>query len=310
MNTKPSRDFVAIDVAKDSLQVRGPNLSGKLSYDAAGLQRLLRQLQKLTHPFVVCEATGGYERPLMALRFKHRIPLSLLNPACVRAFARSKGIRAKTDPLDAQLLLRFAQERQPRPTSPPDPAREQLAALLDRRGHLTEQRAREKNRLKKSPEPILDSIGSMIALINQQLAALEAQIRSLIQHTEALRQPCQLFQLVSGVGEVTAWTLVAFLHEMDRVNRNQLVALVGIAPYNRDSGRRTQPRAIQGGRAKVRKALYMAAHTAAHHNPVIQPYVQGLLARGKPYQCALVAAMRKLLIHLQRLLKNQKKCLA
>ena len=299
MNTQTSRDFVAIDVAKDSLQVRGPNLSGKLSSDAAGLQRLLRQLQKLTHPFVVCEATGGYERPLMAFRFKHRIPVSLLNPARVRDFARSEGIKAKTDPLDAKLLLRFAQEKQPRPTSPPDPARQQLGILLDRRSHLTEQLAREKNRLKKSPELIHDSIRTMVDFTNKQLDALETQIHSLVQQTESLRQRSQLFESVQGVGKVTAWTLIAFVHEMDHVNRNQLVALVGIAPFNRDSGRWKGKRTFQGGRAKVRKALYMATQTAANHNSVIKSYIEKLQARGKPYKWAMVAGMRKLLLHLQ-----------
>ena len=139
---------------------------------------------------------------------------------------------------------------------------------------------------------------------------LDGQIRELIKKNEPLQAKTQILAAVKGVGEVTTWTLLAYLSEMTYVSRNQLVALAGLAPYNRDSGKSRSKRSIQGGRAKVRKCLYMAALTAARHNPVIKAYMEGLLARGKPYKCALVAAMRKLLIHLQSLLKKHQLALA
>ena len=150
----------------------------------------------------------------------------------------------------------------------------------------------------------------MIRLGQQELARIDGQIRELVKENEPLRAKAQILATVKGVGEVTTWTLLAYLSEMTHLSRNQLVALAGLAPYNRDSGKSRSKRFIQGGRAKVRKCLYMAARTAARHNPVIKAYVEGLLARGKPYKCALVAAMRKLLIHLQSLLKKHQLALA
>ncbi len=246
----------------------------------------------------------SYERELMAVLFQNDIPVSLLNPARVRAFAHSEGLKAKTDPLDAKMLLRFALEKRPSPSLPPEPARQELAALLDRRSQLTEQIAREKNRLHKSPKNIRRSIEKMIRFIEKELKAIDARIRKLIASQQQMQQQCETMQQVSGVGETTAWTILAYLSEIDRLGRNQIVALAGVAPYNRDSGKTRGKRSIQAGRAKVRKCLYMAAQSAAVHNPVIKAYVDGLRKRGKPYKCAIVAAIRKLLIHLQSLIKN------
>lgn len=298
--------YVAIDIAKDSLQIQTQHGAWSVPHSAAGHRQLLERLSAQGAVQVVCEASGGYERPLLAVLYEHQVAVSLLNPARVRAFARSEGQRAKTDPLDAAVLLRFAQEKHPAPTPPSAPAQAALAAWLDRRAHLSEQLAREKNRLQKSPTLVQHAIQAMIAFIENQLADVDHQLRCLVQTEASLRTQAQILQSVTGIGAVTTWSLLAYLSEIAAPDwqRNQLVALAGLAPWNRDSGRWHGQRSISGGRAKVRRCLYMAAQSAAQHNPVIRDYVQRLIARGKPYKCAIVAAMRKLLIHLQSLLKH------
>lgn len=307
---KESYKLIAIDIAKDSLEVYDGKQSQSLSYKKEGLAHLYQVITKGEKPWVICEATGGYERALLSFLHEKDITVTLVNPGRVRAFAKSEGIRAKTDPIDARVLLRFGQEKPLVPTLPSNPTQQALEALLDRRSHLTEQLAREKNRRQKSDRYIIDSIKRMILLLEEELALIDQKIRELVACDAHLKAHSQILLAVKGVGEITAWTLMAYLTEIDHLGRNQLVALAGLAPFNRDSGKTCAKRFIQGGRAKVRKCLYMAAQSAARHNPVIRDYVNRLIERGKPYKCAIVAAMRKLLIHLQSLLKNHKKCLA
>lgn len=302
--------YIAIDIAKDTLEVCSDPLIGSFVYDSKGLMALIRKIRRITDAFVICEATGGYERNLLEALHAKEIPVALVNPARVRAFAQSEGIKAKTDPIDAKMLLRFAQEKKPKATPPPSPERRDLEALMDRREQLTGELAREKNRLKMSRPPATGSIKKMIAVIEKEIAEIEDQIRKLIDAHDELKEQDSKMQAVTGVGSVTSWTILTFLPEITHLSRNELVALAGIAPFNKDSGKHTGRRSIQAGRAKVRRCLYMAAQTAAQHNEVIKHYVDGLLARGKHYKMAMVAAMRKILIHLQSILKNTQKCLA
>jgi len=176
--------------------------------------------------------------------------------------------------------------------------------LLDRRSHLAEQLAREKNRLQNSGRCIHASIAKMIGFVEKEIKAIEKSIRKIVESDAKLEAQAQIATSVVGVGEVTAWTLLANLSEIEHLSRNKIVALTGIAPFNSDSGKTSRKRRIQEGRAKVRKCLYVATKTAAVHNSVIKEYVDGLRARGKPYKCAIVAGMRKLLIHIQSLLKK------
>lgn len=301
---KAASDYVAIDIAKATLQVQDDQKSYVIDNTPQGHQKLLQALQRLAHPLVVCEATGGYERGLLQSLRRAGLPVALVNPSRVHAFARSEGSRAKTDQIDAKMILAFARSKQLQPMRVPSEQQLDLAALLDRRGHLVEQLTREKNRLQNSETFILRSIKRMIKILEKEIDALEQALTKLIDSDPALQTRCQLIQSVKGVGRVTAWTLLANLSEMELLQRNQLVALAGLAPFNRDSGKFAGKRSIIGGRAKVRACLYMAAHTAASCNPVIAPYVKKLRDRGKPYKCAIVAAMRKLLLHIQSLLKN------
>jgi transposase len=297
-------DYVAIDISKDTLQIQDDKGSFALANDSSGIGKLIAHLKTCRHPLAVFEATGGYERLLLQTLRGAGLPVAMVNPARVRDFARSEGIRAKTDPIDARMILAFAKNKQLKPMAAPSAACVKLAALLDRRDHLTEQMAREKNRLQNSEAFIHRSIKRMIRVLEKELAAIEKEIQTLVGSDPGLKARAEIIEEVKGVGPVTAWTLLAYLSEIEDISRNGVVAMAGVAPYNRDSGKFAGKRCIQGGRAKVRKCLYMAAHTAARCNPVIAAYVQGLRDRGKPYKCAIVAAMRKLLIHIQSLLKK------
>lgn len=299
-----TKNYIAIDIAKDSLAVASDSFNESFTYNKKGLKALIGKITLVESPLVVCEATGGYERKLMSLLFELNIPVALLNPARVRAFARSEGTKAKTDPIDALMLLRFAKSKDLRPTPAPSQQQQTLQALMDRRSQLTESLAREKNRLQKSPECVRKSIGKMIRMLEKELQAIDDRIKELIDRDDQLSEQSARMQSVVGVGQATAWSILAYLAEITTLGRNEIVALAGVAPYNRDSGKFKGRRRIEGGRAKVRKCLYMAAQTAAIHNPHIKDYVDRLRARGKPYKCAMVAAMRKLLIHLQSILKN------
>jgi transposase len=302
-NTNPIH-YVAIDVSKATLQVQDDHRAFAVSNDAKGHRKLLSYLKKCVNPLVVFEASGGYERDLLRSLHQAAMSLAMVNPARVRDFARSEGVRAKTDPIDGQMILAFAKSKALQPMEAPSEAVFQLAALLDRRGHLVEQLAREKNRLQNSETFIHRSIKRMIRILEKEIATLETAINKLVGSNPALRSRADIIESVQGVGKVTAWTLLAYLSEIESLDRNRLVALAGIAPFNRDSGKFSGRRSIIGGRAKVRKCLYMAAHSAASCNPVIAAYVQRLRDRGKPYKCAIVAAMRKLLIHIQSLMKK------
>lgn len=305
-----NRDLIAIDVAKSTLRVQTEQKAFDISNNPEGFVELLKQIKSLKQPFVVLEATGGYERGVMAALYSRNIPLSLINPAQARHFAKSEGLKAKNDPIDAKMLLRFAQQKKPRPTPKPEPVVEELAALLDRRSHLTEQLAREKNRLQNSSHRIHGSIKKMIAFIELQIRELETQIERLIDEDDDLKGRCETMLSVKGIGKITAWTICAYLSEITVLSRNQTVALAGLAPYDNDSATIKRKRSIQAGRAKVRSCLYMATRTAKRCNPVIQQYAQRLEQRGKPKKMVNVAAMRKILIHLHSLLKKEQVSLA
>jgi transposase len=305
MNTKTNPiHYVAIDVSKSTLQVQDDRRAFAVGNDPEGHRKLLDYLKTCANPLIVFEASGGYERALFQFLHKAGMPLARVNPARVRDFARSEGVRAKTDPIDGKMILAFAKGKDLSPMEAPSEACVKLAALLDRRGHLVEQLAREKNRLQNSETFIHRSIKRMIRILEKEIAAIEEAIEKLVGSDPGFKPRSEIIRSVQGVGKITAWTLLAYLNEIEDLNRNRLVALAGVAPFNRDSGKISGKRTIQGGRAKVRKCLYMAAHTAASCNPVIAAYVQGLRDRGKPYKCAIVAAMRKLLIHIQSLMKK------
>lgn len=301
---KNSHTWVAIDIAKDELQWRSDQRYWTLEYTKEGLKKLLGRLKKLEDAWVICEASGGYERDLVAALHAAKIKVCLINPRLIRAFAISEGIRAKTDQIDTAVMLKFAKSKNLRPTPPPSSEQLQLAALMDRRSQLSDTLAAEKNRLQNSSSIIHASIKTMMRALKGQINAIEKQIREIIVQNQQMRQRDELFRSVSGIAEVTSWSLIAYLDELGRLKRNETVALVGLAPFNKDSGKSSGKRHIHAGRAKVRSCLYMAVQSAARYNPVIKPYVERLKDKGKPYKCVMVAAMRKLVIHLHCQIKN------
>ena len=296
--------IVAVDIAKDSLQILINEENVNSPFTDRELARLKDKIAVLENPMVVCEATGGYERKLMEFCHKNAIAVCLVNPTRVRAFAHSEGLRAKSDPIDAKLLMKFAQEKKLKPSIAPSEECQELADLLDRRAQLTGALASEKNREQKCAQSMKQSINRSIRFHEKEISKIDEAIDKLIKKNDKLNRAHETMKSISGVGKITSLTIAAFLSEITEVNRNQVVALAGIAPYDKDSGKRKGKRSIQAGRAKVRRCLYMAAQTAAQHNPVIRTYVEGLRARGKPYKCAMVAAMRKLLLHIQSELKK------
>jgi len=300
-----TQTLIAIDVSKDSLEVKTQSSSFSLENSQRGFKALLRKVSPKTALLVVFEATGGYERALAEFLHKRQIALSIINPRLLRAFAISEGIKAKTDPIDAEMIYRFARSKALRITAAPSADQRELSDLLDRRNHLSEFIAREHNRIHKAlSKTMLASLRRSIKALEKEMALIEKLIRALVKASPQLTKHCRIITAVKGLGDISAWTLLAQLPEISSLSRNQLVALAGVAPFNNDSGKFSGKRSIYGGRAKIRRVLFMAAKSAARFNPVIRPYVEGLLVRGKPYKCAITAAIRKLLIHVHSLLKN------
>lgn len=299
------KNYIAIDIAKDTLQVQSESDAFCVANNERGIAELLGKIDRET-AHVVCEATGGYERLLVQTMHDQDVTVSLINAARARAFANSDGLKAKTDAIDAQSLLEFAQQKNPRPTEPQTAAQRQLRDLLDRRSHLTEQIAREKNRLQKSSKSTRKSIERMIKFVEGELKKIEKEIEQCTEEDDELKAKRECLESITGVGKTTALTVLAYLSEIETLGRGPVAALAGVAPFNRDSGKFQGKRRIQGGRAQVRKCLFMAAQSAARYNPTIKAYVQGLRARGKSYKSAITAAMRKILLHMKTLLNNLK----
>lgn len=302
--------YVAIDVAKTDLQVQIDKHCYQISNNTKGHAQLYRRILKLDNPMLVYEATGNYERKLMEYFFSKDVAQARLNPSLIRYFAGSEGIKAKNDPTDARMILKYAQQKHPEPMKQRPASRIELADLLDRRAHLSEQLTREKNRLEKNNSRINRSIERMIRFIKKEIAHIDEDIHKLVQGDPILKQQDRIIQSVKGAGKITAWSIMAYLPEVTQLPRNKIVALAGLAPFDKDSSKQHKPRRIFGGRAKLRRCLYMSAQVAAVHNPVIKNYVDGLRERGKPYRSAMVAAMRKILLHIQSLLKNPQSTLA
>jgi transposase len=290
--------FVGIDVSKGHLDVHclPAGTAFRLANDDAGVAELAGRLGGLAPALVVLEATGGYEAPAAAALAVAGLAVAVVNPAWVRDFARSKGRRAKTDPLDAALLAHYAQALRPDPRPLPDAQQQELADLLARRRQLLGMRTAESNRLPTvGSARVRRNLEAHLRWLDRQLRSLEGDLEQAIRASPVWRQREELLRSTPGVGPVTARTLVAELPELGRLTRQQIAALAGVAPLNRDSGRRRGYRSIGGGRAAVRCALYMAALTASRCNPVIQKFRSRLRQAGKPAKVALVACAHKLL---------------
>lgn len=299
---------IGIDVSKDKVDVSASDGSWTSVYPTTvrGLKKLARAIQKRCPYRVVLEASGGYERPVLEALHAQELPIVLVQPKRARAFAKALGVVAKTDAIDALVLARMAQVAVDDTVlwKPPTAEVEELRSLVLRRHELITQRASETQRKRGANPYILQSIQRVIDLLNAEIARLDQTIARHVEANNALRVLAAALTHVKGVGHVTAATLLACLPELGLLQRNEIVALVGIAPMNRESGRFNGKRFIQGGRHHVRNTLYMAATVAAYHNPHIQNHFKRLRANGKAHKVAIVACMRKLLIHLNSIARQ------
>jgi len=297
--------YVGIDVAKAHLDwVVGPTASERGDYTAAMLTQLVTRLQALPAVHVIVEATGGLEAPLLAALWAAKIPVTRVNPQRVREFAKASGRLAKTDRLDARLLAQFGAALQPAATPPPSATGQALAALLERRRQLLEMRTMEQNRRLSAPPALHERIDKHLAWLDTEIAALEQELSTGIQQDPAWAEKEAVIDSAPGVGTITAHTVLIGLPELGDLNSKQIAALVGVAPFNHDSGRLRGKRTIQGGRYAVRSVLYMATLSATRYNPVIRTFYERLLAAGKAKKVAIVACMRKLLVILNAMVRD------
>jgi transposase len=305
MNQNPASVYAGLDIAKASLQLHLQSKSYDLSNTAGGHRQLIKRLAATPGIHVICEATGGYERAVVAALQATAIPVSVINPARVRQFARASGELAKTDPIDALMLTAFGQAFAPEPTPPRSATEITMAALVARRAQLLELHVAERQRADTCAEQALRKLfTAWLAQIEKQIAKVEALIEELLAQQTALASRVQRLEEITGVGRITAVTVLATIPELGQLNRRQAAALAGLCPYNRDSGQWAGKRCISGGRAEVRRALYMAALSASRSNHLLKPFYDRLIAAGKPGKVALTAVMRKLIVLMNHLLKN------
>lgn len=303
--------YVGIDVSKAWLDVgtwpAGESL--RVGYDAAGVADLVRHLSARPPRAVVLEASGGLEALAASELQAAGLTVAVVNPRQVREFARSLGRLAKTDRLDALVLAQFAQSAHSNgrllPLALPDEAQAELKALVVRRRQLMGYLVAETNRRERAPKVVRRSIVQSIKGLKKALAEVEQQLRQVVHSSPEQQAKAKLLTAVPGVGAQLSVTLIAELPELGRLGRREIAALVGVAPHAHESGRFKGRRMIWGGRARVRTMLYMASLSAVRHNPVLRACYQGLLDRGKAKKLALVACMRKLLVILNAMLRDQ-----
>lgn len=306
MSSKETATFIGMDVSKGALDVAVDGETGVQQYanNAAGIAALTAWVAERDRALVVVEASGGWEMDLVTALAAAGLPAAVVNPTRVRNFAKALGQYAKTDKIDAQVLARFAAVIQLpiRPLKSGEQAR--LAAVIRRRQQLVDMLTQEKNRRVTTRSAMRDQLERHISWLEVELADLNDQLEKLVAQCAEWRAKKKVMLSVKGVGPVTANTLLADLPELGTLNRQQIVALVGLAPLNKDSGRKRGKRYIFGGRQAVRSKLYMAALSASKHNPVIRPFYERLLAKGKLEKVALTACMRKLLVILNAMVRD------
>jgi transposase len=299
---------IGIDVSKDWLDIvvrpsgetwRTENITGKIDV-------LIEKLEALKPERIIIEATGGYERLVVSKLYLAGLPVCRVNPRRVRYFARSIGQIAKNDKMDGKVLAHFGEAVKPALTQLPTEQEQLLSALLVRREQLSNILVAEKNRLDTAPAQIRSSLNEHITWLKKQLKELDKEVDAFINDTPDFKEKDELLQEVEGVGKKTAAKLIADVPELGACDRKQIAALVGTAPYDRDSGNKKGQRTISGGRPDVRSVLYMASLAATRFNPVIKEFYQRLLKAGKKKKVAIVACMRKLLTILNAIVRDRK----
>jgi len=302
------RIFVGVDVSKDSLDVYRPDTAEQIKIDnsEAAVADLCQQLQKKKrHLIVVMEATGGYERLLVNQLALHDIKAAVINPRRVRDFAKGVGMDAKTDPIDAKILSQYGEVVSPKPMAVKSEHEQKHAALVARRNQLLELISQENNRLQQTwDDDAKQSIRDVLEMLKKQLKSIDSQLAKMLKADAKNQRTIEILQSAKGVGPVMISTLIAELPELGRLNRAEIAKLVGVAPINRDSGKKSGKRFIGGGRGQVRRVLYMATIVAIRHNEKIKTFYQHLKSKGKESKVAIVACMRKFITILNLLVKT------
>ena len=306
MTSKSAEIFVGVDVSKARLDISigGSTEYWQISNDEKGFVELIERLRGLHPTLIVLEATGGLELPFVAEILSAGLPIAVVNPKRIRDFARSVGQLAKTDKLDARIIAQFAQAVRPEVRHLRTEEEEHLTALLTRRMQLIEMLTAEKNRSHSIRKVMRGVLQCHIEWLQDDLKKLDQAIAEYIKQSPIWGEKEKVLRSVPGIGPVTGATMLANLPELGTLNRQQIAALVGVAPVNKDSGRKRGRRRVFGGRAVVRRTLYMAALSATKCNPKIKLFYENLICRGKENKVALTACMRKLLVILNVMVKN------
>ena len=300
--------FVGIDIAKDwfDIAVLGEKRTKQLANRKRGIRDLVRWMSQVQPQLIVVEATGGYEEALVLALFEAGLPVALVSPQRVRQYARAKGRLAKTDPLEAHLLAEYGQAIQPRLFVDKGEERKQLSALVGRRNQLNQLVQAEKNRRRGQTGIVRSSLETVIACLEAELDQMDQEIRALLQTQTDLQAQEKLLRTAKSIGPVTAATLLADLPELGQLDRQEIAALVGVAPMNADTGKKRGYRKTKGGRPDVRRTLYMATLSGIRHNPVLKPHYEQLRQRGKEKKVAITACMRKMLVILNAMMRDQR----
>jgi transposase len=299
--------FIGVDISQDSLDMVAYPTGQIWQYknSKGGITKAIAKLRGLELKLIVMEATGGLEKPLCKALFQAGLPAAIVNPRRIRDFGRSMGILAKTDKLDAKVMAYFAAKIEPAPRPIQDEASQKLENLLTRRSQISDMIIAEKHRLKHGSDRIVKKhIQDHVNWLESELNDLEKALKDSIRQNTNFAEKVKLYESMPGVGDNLSYNLVANLGELGHLNQREIAALVGVAPLNRDSGKQRGRRMIWGGRATVRKALYMPALSAIRCNPVIRDLYQRLIAKGKLKKVALVACMHKMLTILNSMARN------
>ena len=299
------KPWIGVDVAKDSLKVhvRPTNERWETTTTMAELKKLAKKLKSMDPQGVILEATGGWERKVVAV-LKQDVPVIVMNPRRIREFAKATGKLAKTDGIDAEVIAQFGEKIEPEARPLPSPEEDEKRSLLDRRRQLSDMLTQERNRLERMPRNMRKNLQRHIDFLEKELKGLDQEIKQGMEMDPEWKAKNECLQDVMGVGPNLSLALLGAVPELGHLNRKKIAALVGVAPFNSDSGKHRGERHIFGGRRHVRNVLYMATLCATRCNPTIRSYYRHLRKAGKKFKIAIVACMRKLLIHLNSLMRQ------
>jgi transposase len=304
---KQGKIYIGIDVSQLRLDIAAypSEQIWQHKNNTRGIAKTVAKLKEVNPKLIVMEATGGLEKPLNKALHEANLPVAVVNPRRIRDFGRAMGMLAKTDKLDAKVLAYFAAKVEPAPRPIRDEASQELEGLVTRREQISEMVTAEKNRLKQARDPVIQShIQEHINWLESEITDLEKGLKDRIEQNPQIKEKVNLYKSMPGVGNMLSYSLVANLGELGFLNQREIASLVGLAPFNRDSGRYRGRRTIWGGRARVRKAFYMPALVAIRHNVVIRNLYQRLLSQGKLKKVAIIACMHKMLTILNSMAKN------